>query len=47
VSIGSIIRVGANKLKKALNGLVQNIWSNMDLGGLRHLRSMKDSLQII
>jgi hypothetical protein len=33
VSIGSIIRGRANKLKKALNGLVQNIWSKMDLEG--------------
>ena len=31
VPIGPITRARANKLKKALNGLVQNIWSKMDL----------------
>jgi len=31
VSIESITRVRAKKLKEALNGLVQNIWSKMDL----------------
>jgi hypothetical protein len=30
VPIGPITRAGAKKLKKALNGLVQNIWSKMD-----------------
>jgi len=40
VLIGPITRAKAKKLKEALNGLVQNIWSKMDLG----LRSMKDSL---
>jgi len=34
VSIGPITRAKTKKLKKALNGLVQNIWSNMDLEGL-------------
>ena len=29
--IGPITRARAKKLKEALNGLVQNIWSNMDL----------------
>ncbi|XP_073261522.1 uncharacterized protein [Populus alba] len=32
--IGPIIRARTKKLKKALNGLVQNIWSKMDLEGL-------------
>jgi len=40
VLIGPITRAKAKKLKEALNGLVQNIWSKMDLG----LMSMKDSL---
>jgi hypothetical protein len=34
VPIGPITRAKANKLKEELNGLVQNIWSNMDLEGL-------------
>jgi len=34
VPIGPITRAGAKKLKEALNGLVQNIWSKMDLEGL-------------
>jgi len=34
VRIGPITRVRAKKLKEALNGLVQNIWSKMDLEGL-------------
>ena len=34
VSIGSITRARAKKIKEALNGLVQNIWSKMDLEGL-------------
>jgi hypothetical protein len=34
VPIGPITRARAKKLKKALNGLVQNIWSKMDLEGL-------------
>jgi hypothetical protein len=34
VPIRPIIRARANKLKEALNGLVQNIWSKMDLEGL-------------
>jgi hypothetical protein len=40
VLIGPITRAKAKKLKEALNGLVQNIWSKMDLG----LMSMKDNL---
>ena len=35
VLVGPITRVRAKKLKEALNGLVQNIWSKMDLEGLR------------
>jgi hypothetical protein len=35
VPIGPITRARAKKLKEALNGLVQNIWSKMDLEGLR------------
>jgi hypothetical protein len=31
VPIGPITRARAKKLKEALNGLVQNIWSKMDL----------------
>jgi hypothetical protein len=31
VSIGPITRARAKKLKKALNGLVQNIYNKMDL----------------
>jgi len=34
VPIGRITRVRAKKLKEALNELVQNIWSKMDLEGL-------------
>jgi len=34
VLIGPITRARAKKLKEALNGLVQNIWSKMDLEGL-------------
>jgi hypothetical protein len=34
VPIGPIKRARAKKLKKALNELVQNIWSKMDLEGL-------------
>jgi len=34
VTIGPITRARAKKLKEALNGLVQNIWSKMDLEGL-------------
>ena len=33
VPIGPIIRARAKKLKKALNGLVQNKWSKMNLEG--------------
>jgi hypothetical protein len=38
VSIGSITRARAKKLKEALNGLVQNIWSKMDLEKLEILK---------
>jgi hypothetical protein len=34
VPIGLITRARANKFKEALNELVQNIWSKMDLEGL-------------
>jgi hypothetical protein len=34
VPIGPITRVRVEKLKEALNGLVQNIWRKMDLEGL-------------
>jgi hypothetical protein len=34
VPVGPITRARAKKLKEALNGLVQNIWSKMDLEGL-------------
>jgi hypothetical protein len=34
VPIRPITRARANKLKEALNGLVQNIWSKMDLEGV-------------
>jgi hypothetical protein len=34
VPIGSITRARVKKLKEALNGLVQNIWSKMDIEGL-------------
>jgi len=34
VPIGLITRARSNKLKEALNELVQNIWSKMDLEGL-------------
>jgi hypothetical protein len=33
VLIGPITRARAKKLKETLNGLVQNIWSKMDLEG--------------
>jgi hypothetical protein len=38
VSIGSITRARAKKLKETLNGLVQNIWSKMDLEKLEILK---------
>jgi hypothetical protein len=38
VSIVSITRARAKKLKEALNGLVQNIWSKMDLEKLEILK---------
>jgi hypothetical protein len=38
VPIGPITRARAKKLKEALNGFVQNIWSKMDL------ERLKDSL---
>jgi hypothetical protein len=31
VSIWPITRAWVNKLKEALNGLIQNIWSRMDI----------------
>jgi hypothetical protein len=34
VLVGPITRAREKKLKEALNGLVQNIWSKMDLEGL-------------
>jgi len=34
VPIGPITRARVKKLKEALNELVQNIWSKMDLEGL-------------
>jgi len=34
VPVGPITRARVKKLKEALNGLVQNIWSKMDLEGL-------------
>jgi len=34
VPIGPITRARAKKLKEALHGLIQNIWSKMDLEGL-------------
>jgi hypothetical protein len=34
VPIGLITRARAKKFKEALNGLVQNLWSKMDLEGL-------------
>jgi hypothetical protein len=34
VLVGPITRARAKKLKEALNGHVQNIWSKMDLEGL-------------
>jgi hypothetical protein len=34
VPIGPITRARAKKLKKAMNVLVQNLWSKMDLEGL-------------
>jgi nitrogenase subunit NifH len=34
VPIGPITRARAKKLKEALKGLIQNIWSKMDLEGL-------------
>jgi hypothetical protein len=38
VLIGPITRAKAKKLKEALNGLVQNIWSKMDLEKLEILK---------
>jgi hypothetical protein len=34
VPIGPITRARTKKLKETLNGLVQNIWSKIDLEGL-------------
>jgi len=34
VPIGPITRARVKKLQEALNGLVQNIWSKMDIEGL-------------
>jgi hypothetical protein len=44
VPMWSITKARAKKLKEALNGLVQNIWSKMNLGNLGDLRRMKDNL---
>jgi len=41
VPIGPITRARANKLKKALNELVQNIWSKMDLERLGTFKEHK------
>jgi hypothetical protein len=44
--IGPITGARAKKLKKALNGLVQNIWSKMDLEGLRKFNEHERQLLI-
>jgi len=41
VPIGPITRARAKKLQEALNGLVQNIWSKMDLEGLGTFKEHK------
>jgi len=41
VPIGLITRARAKKLKEALNGLVQNIWSIMDLEGFKTFEEHK------
>jgi 2'-5' RNA ligase len=42
VSIGPITRDRAKKLKEALNELVKNIWSKMDLGGLETFKKHEE-----
>jgi len=41
VTIRPITRARAYKLKEALNGLVQNIWSKIDLKGLGTIKELE------
>jgi len=42
VPIRPITRARAKKLKEALNGLVQNIWSKMDIEGLKTFKEHEE-----
>jgi len=46
VSIGLIIRVRANKIKKILNELAQHVWAKMDIKGLK-MSKEQDLIQLI
>ena len=46
VSIGLIIRVRANKIKKILNELAQHVWAKMDINGLK-MSKEQDLIQLI
>jgi len=46
VPIGPITRATAKKLKEALNGLVHNIWSKMDLEGFGKFKEREGQLLI-
>lgn len=46
VSIGLIIRVMANKIKKILNELAQHVWAKMDIKGLK-MSKEQDLIQLI
>jgi len=47
VPIGPITRARANQLKEALNGLVQNIWSKMNLEELRTSKEHEPLIRLI
>jgi len=42
VPIGPITKARAKKLKEALNGLIHNIWSKMDLEGLNKFKEHEE-----
>jgi len=47
VPIGPITRARANQLKEALNGLVQNIWSKINLEELRTSKEHEPLIHLI
>jgi hypothetical protein len=47
VLIGPITRAKAKKLKEVSNGLVQNIWSKMDLEELRTSKEHNHKAQVV